>query len=182
MGVTFTHEQLAQKGIDEDGNFIKTVKQKPVYSVKEPVITFPGIFIPGEVPSSKNQKEAKVHSKEEFDEQEGKMKKKTFGKVHLSKFTKEYKAESGKYYLSYKQSFLSLVDDLPLPYHIGFLVYRKSVRAFDYGNIIQIVQDQMQNYEWIPEDNMQSLVPHYLGWKKIPSTPGVWIIPYQFHP
>jgi len=99
------------------------------------------IYIPGDVPSSKN---SKIWT----------------GKFLVnSKATQRYKKESKKFYQSQSSTFREWSLECDLPLKVEFTFLRKTKRKFDYINILQIVQDMMVEYDWIEDDNCDVLIP-----------------------
>tara|TARA_Y100000361_G_scaffold151122_1_gene167977 strand:+ start:4212 stop:4802 length:591 start_codon:yes stop_codon:yes gene_type:complete len=120
------------------------------------------IFIPGNVPSSKNSKQWT-----------GKM------LIH-SKPTRNYIRDTKQHYIQAKEEFKSqLIDkagiELSYPIHIDFYFVRSSRRKFDYINPAQTVQDLMVKYGWIDDDNCDIIVPHFSGYHVDKNKPGVLI-------
>jgi len=120
------------------------------------------IFIPGNVPSSKNSKQWT-----------GKM------LIH-SKPTRNYIRDTKQHYIQAKEEFKSQVVnkagiELSYPIHIDFYFIRSSRRKFDYINPAQTVQDLMVKYNWIDDDNCDIIVPHFSGYHVDKNNPGVLI-------
>ena len=115
------------------------------------------IFIPGNVPSSKNSKQ-------------------WTGKylVH-SKTAARYIKNTGILYKANKQYFKQMVEGIEPPYTVSFKFYRGSRRKFDYINAAQIVQDLMVKYEWIEDDNCEFLIPYFEVYEYDKVNPGVEI-------
>jgi hypothetical protein len=109
------------------------------------------IFIPGNVPSSKNSKQ-------------------WTGKILIhSKTTRNYIRDTKKHYIDCKKIFnAQLVEatnvNLLYPLHIDFYFVRSSRRKFDYINPAQTVQDLIVKYGWIEDDNCDIMVPHFSGY------------------
>jgi len=120
------------------------------------------IFIPGNVPSSKNSKQF-VHAKG--------------GRPFLvdSKVTREYKKATEWYWAMHKKDFLKMVGDKSFPLRVKFRFVRGSRRKFDYVNPLQTVQDIMQKYGWIPDDDSDHLFPLLEGYSYDKQQPGVYI-------
>ena len=117
------------------------------------------IFIPGNVPSSKNSKQ-------------------WTGKFLVnSKTVNNYKKNYGIFYrdAGLKRTFLNAFTGKPKPWNIGFYFVRDSRRKFDYINMAQIVQDLMVENGWIIDDNCDEIVPVFLGYKVDPTQAGVYI-------
>ena len=104
------------------------------------------IYIPFNVPSSKNSKQ-------------------WTGKYLInSKTTREYIKNTKKFYQEEKDKFLKLTKGLEKPYTVSFYFIRDSKRKFDYINPAQTVQDLMVKNEWIEDDDIHNLIPHFTGY------------------
>lgn len=117
------------------------------------------IFIPTNVPSSKNSR-------------------RWTGKYFIgSKQTMRYYKETKGYWLEHKKDFLKMIKDLDSkkPYKIAFKFVRKSRHKFDYLNPAQTVQDQMVKYGWISDDNADEMIPIFLDYEYNKDKPGVYI-------
>jgi hypothetical protein len=99
------------------------------------------IFIPGNVPSSKN---SKVWTGRFL--------------VH-SKATRKYIKESEKHWKKHAAAFRKELKNQSKPYRIGFRFVRGSKHKFDFINPVQTVQDLMVAYKWIEDDNTDIMVP-----------------------
>ena len=111
------------------------------------------IFIPYNVPSSKNSKQLT-------------------GKILIhSKTTRNYIKRTKQYYIQGKKEFDKQLTQLlggtniehHYPLHIDFYFIRDTKRKFDYINPAQTVQDLMVKYGWIEDDNCHIIVPHFSG-------------------
>jgi len=99
------------------------------------------IFIPGNVPSSKNSK-------------------RWTGKYLInSKTVMNYIKNTKDVWLENKDCFLSMIENKEMPYTISFKFIRNSRRKFDYINPAQTVQDLMVKYDYIEDDNCDCIVP-----------------------
>lgn len=99
------------------------------------------IFIPGNVPSSKNNR---VWT----------------GKFYVaSKATQLYKKSIKNFMQEHKQEWLEALNHLSKPYKVYFKFYRKTNHAFDYINPLQTIQDEMVHYGWLEDDNADVLLP-----------------------
>lgn len=101
------------------------------------------IFIPGNVPSSKNSKVW------------------TGRYLVNSKSVKKYLKFAEGHYLYQTTYFERLSSGKEFPLHVEFKFVRDSKRLFDLINAAQIVQDLMVKYEYIPDDNYRYLIPHF---------------------
>ena len=115
------------------------------------------IFIPGEVPSSKNSKQW------------------TGRFLVSSKLTQNYTANTAYDYGKHRESFLKATNSLPKPLKISFLFVRGSKRRFDYINPLQTVQDLMVKHGWIEDDNSNVLLPVLLLYQYKKNGAGVYI-------
>ena len=120
-----------------------------------------GIFIPGNVPSSKNGR-------------------RWTGRYFIvSKQTARYYKNSKKDWVENKKEFLKLLkgkdSQNKKPYRISFKFIRKSRHKFDYINPAQTVQDQMVKFGWISDDNAQEILPIFLEFEYDKDNPGVYI-------
>ena len=115
------------------------------------------IFIPGNVPSSKNSKQ-------------------WTGKFLISsKNTLQWRIDTKVFWEKYKQDFLDMVKDLPKPYKVEFTFTRKSKHKFDYVNILQAPLDEMVKYGWIDDDNADEIKPYFGDYSYDKDNPGVTI-------
>ena len=126
------------------------------------ILSITSIFIPGNVPSSKNSKQ-------------------WTGKMLInSKPVRNYIKNTKKDYVKSKEEFDSHLvtmqgDSRTYPLHIDFYFIRNSRRKFDYINPAQTVQDLMVKYEWIEDDNCDIIIPHFSGYHVDKEKPGVYI-------
>ena len=100
-----------------------------------------GIFIYGNVPSSKN---SKVWT--------GKM-------LVSSKGVYRYKRQAIKQFEAHRNKFLKAAAKKPLPLLVKFTFFRETHQRFDFNNISQIVCDMMVLCKWIEDDSYKYLVP-----------------------
>lgn len=115
------------------------------------------IFIPGNVPSSKN---SRVWT----------------GKFFVaSKTVQNYCKNSKQYWIDQREVFLDLIHEQEPPYKVKFKFVRNSIRLFDYINPLQTVQDLMVTHGWIEDDNADFLIPKLLKYELDYSKSGVWI-------
>ena len=115
------------------------------------------IFIPGNVPSSKNSKLLT-------------------GKLLInSKTVMNYIRESKEDWVKNKDSFLEMIKDKEMPYKISFKFLRKTRRKFDYINPCQTAQDLMVKYGYIQDDNCDCIIPSFEVYEHNKENPGVII-------
>ena len=100
-----------------------------------------GVFIPGNVPSSKNSKQ-------------------WTGKYLIhSKTVRNYIKNTKQDWIKNKELFEDLIKGKEMPYKIKFTFTRNSRRKFDYINPCQTVQDLMVQYDYIQDDNCDCILP-----------------------
>jgi hypothetical protein len=105
------------------------------------------IFIPGNVPSSKNSKQ-------------------WTGRFLIhSKTVQNYITKTKNDWLKNKNKFLDLIKNKQKPYKIKFTFIRNSKRKFDYINPLQTVQDLMVKYSWLEDDNTDYILPIFGEYK-----------------
>lgn len=124
------------------------------------------IFIPGDVPSSKNSKQIFRNKKTD----------KPF--ITDSAVAKRYRKEVSAFYKQHTTDWNKLISGKPLPLRVQFYFIRKTKQRFDYSNIVQLVQDLMVEYGWISDDNSDVLIPDFsAGYECDKNRPGVIIKP-----
>lgn len=116
------------------------------------------IFISGHVPSKKNGKFA------------------INGRVIMNKSVSQYIKATEWHYKTNRQKFLELINNKTK--HILLCMYfiRKDNRRFDYVNISQIVLDLLVKYNWIDDDNANTVIPVFLGHTVCKGSEGVFIL------
>ncbi len=115
------------------------------------------IYIPGNVPSSKNSKQW------------------TGRALVDSKVTRTYKENTELIYKLKKSEFHKLLEGLEPPYRVAFQFIRDSKRRFDYHNAIQVVADLMVKYEWLEDDNADCMIPEFIPYEYKKNDGGVKI-------
>lgn len=118
------------------------------------------IFIPSNVPSSKNSKVW------------------TGRFLVSSKTTRNYEKNTAEYWLTLKSTFKDIFSGI-YPKRIGFYFVRDSRRRFDYINACQILADLMTEYGWIEDDDVDHFNPFFLGYHHDKEKSGVYLIPSQ---
>lgn len=105
------------------------------------------IYIPSNVPSLKN-------SKQIFENQ------KTGKKfITSSNYCKKYKKNTAIYYNTYRKRFLRMIEGKTPPYVIEFTFIRDKKQKWDFQNIVQMPLDMMQEYRWISDDDINTVLP-----------------------
>src|SRR3990170_966900 len=109
------------------------------------------IFIPGNVPSSKNNKQiAKSKAGIPF--------------IINSKLSYNYKRDKKSVFGWLRPRFEKMCMHTPMIY-LGFYFVRDSKRKFDFNNASQIICDLMVDYKWVEDDNASILTPVFLGYE-----------------
>ena len=138
------------------------------------------IFIPGNVPSSKN---SRINTtKGSFASKTVKSYLNSLGIQSYSSSKKLVKGYVNKPNLieSLREDFLKQTSGKELPLEIGFHFIRDSKRKFDFHNIVQVVLDLMTAHDIIIDDNMDCVIPFALKidgkfYSVNKENPGVWI-------
>ena len=120
------------------------------------------IFIPGNVPSSKN---SRINTtKGSFASKTVKSYLNSLGIQSYSSSKKLVKGYVNKPNLieSLREDFLKQTSGKELPLEIGFHFIRDSKRKFDFHNIVQVVLDLMTAHDIIIDDNMDCVIPFAL--------------------
>ena len=119
------------------------------------------IFIPGNVPSSKNSK--------------------VWTGKHLiwSKTATKYVKDTDKYWREFAPIFIeeSLKHSYTIatPLKTSFKFIRGSKHKFDYVNPLQTILDLMVRYNWITDDNADIILPVFEPYEYNKENPGVII-------
>lgn len=101
------------------------------------------IFIEGSVPSSKNSKQ-------------------WTGKFLVTSKTVQKYLKKYEYQWKHIPPQFSLLESKDYPIIIGFHFVRGSHHRWDFINMCQICLDLMVTYKWIPDDNMDYIIPQCL--------------------
>lgn len=120
------------------------------------------IFIPGNVPSSKN---SRINtSKGSFASKTVKSYLNSLGIQSYSSSKKLVKGYVNKPNLieNLREDFLKQTSGKQLPLEIGFHFIRDSRRKFDFHNIVQVVLDLLTAHDIIIDDNMDCVIPFAL--------------------
>lgn len=115
------------------------------------------IFIPGNVPSSKNTKQW------------------TGRYLVWSKTAQKYVRDTEDIWISKKEEWLELLGQRQFPVRVSFKFIRKTRHKFDYVNPLQTVLDLMVKYNWIPDDNADIILPVFEPYEYDKDNPGVYI-------
>lgn len=120
------------------------------------------IFIPGNVPSSKNSRINTKHGS--FASKTVKSYLNSLGIQSYSSSKKLVKGYVNKPNLieNLREDFLKQTSGKELPLEIGFHFVRNSKRKFDFHNIVQVILDLMTAHDIIEDDNMDCVIPFAL--------------------
>lgn len=152
-GVKFTESQLIAKGLKYTSGNSKQQKIAVEKSDGAQEMKY-SIFIPGDVPSSKNGRTV-AHLKDRNGQpmyHENGLKKTT---SLYSKATQKYLDEREQFYKDNVLRFLRMSSDKPLPLRVGYKLVRRTKVEYDDHNAIQIVADLMEKHNWIQKDSSQ---------------------------
>ena len=138
------------------------------------------IFIPGNVPSSKN---SRINTKNgSFASKTVKAYLNNLGIQSYSSRKKTVKGYVNKPNLieNLREDFLKQIEGKKLPLEIGFHFVRNSKRKFDFHNIVQVILDILTASDIIMDDNMDCVIPFALKidnkfYSVNKECPGVWI-------
>lgn len=124
------------------------------------------IFIPINVPSSKNSK--------------------VWTGKHLvwSKSAQDYKKNTKLFWIKYCNKFRfiasgSIARDPVYPIKVSFKFIRGTKHKFDYINPLQTILDLMVEFGWIPDDNADIILPIFEFYEYNKENPGVYIKVYN---
>jgi Holliday junction resolvase RusA-like endonuclease len=138
------------------------------------------IFIPGNVPSSKNSRINTKHGS--FASKTVKTYLNSLGIQSYSSSKKLVKGYVNKPNLieSLREDFLKQTSGKELPLEIGFHFVRGTRHKFDFHNIVQVILDLMTAHDLIIDDNMDCIIPFALKiegnfYSVDKNYPGVWI-------
>ena len=105
------------------------------------------IFIPKNVPSSKNSKQLFKNSRTG----------RTF--ITESEACKKYRKATKVIWQLHKRNFLKLIEGKKKPYFIEFTFVRETKAKWDFHNMVQLPLDLMQEYGWIEDDDIHNAIP-----------------------
>lgn len=162
--------------------------------LREKVKNKEAIYIPYNVPSSKNSREVKSRHTGFSDCCNSKYQK--LGKgvykclkcgsicklgtriiLDYSKTCYAYFENTKFYFIKERNTFHNM--NLQYPVDLGFFYFRDSKRIFDGINAAQVLCDQMVKNDWVKDDNMQYIRHHDLGYEVNKAAAGVIIVPLE---
>jgi hypothetical protein len=142
------------------------------------------IFIPGNVPSSKNSKVAATVGKGQ-NAKTVLLHSKTVKKYLRNLGIQRFSAKTGiTGYVTrpnlFKRDVGGYFDDVEYPCVLGFNFVRDSLRKFDFINACQIICDLLAAHGYINDDDMKHLIPMPMmingSWYSVcKDKPGVWL-------
>jgi len=115
------------------------------------------IFIPVNVPSSKNGKTW------------------TGKRLVWSKSAQKYVKATKTFWEFHQEHFIRKSAGKALPLKVSFKFIRGTRHKFDYVNPLQTVLDLMVTYGWIPDDNADEILPVFEPYEYNKDNPGVVI-------
>lgn len=103
------------------------------------------IFIPGNVPSSKNSRQIM----------------RAGGRIIVGKgkLVRDYERDTALIYANECKKFVKAYKGKDYPLRPVFSFVRSTKRRFDWINAMQIVQDLMVKHGWLPDDSTDYLMP-----------------------
>jgi hypothetical protein len=129
----WTIQDLQRKGL------VKKAAGLPERPAENTLLVPTGIYIPGDVISSKNSKDARyVNGKPQ---------------VVSSQQAIKYKASTTEEYLKNGPLFRQMIKDVPRPFYCVLKFLRKTKGRFDANNMTQMVADMMVHTGWIEDDD-----------------------------
>ena len=124
------------------------------------------IWIPGNVPSLKNNK--RIVSIGPKDNRRP--------MLVPSKRHEEYKKATAIHWQRGARPFIMAANRLSKPLEVGFRFVRGSRHRFDYTNALDTVQDLMVEFMWIEDDNADEIIPELIPYRYDKERPGVEIV------
>lgn len=152
-------------GVDGTAKRFNTEKAttKPGPTENNIKISTKAIFIPGNVPSSKNSRQLFVRNGKPMSVE--------------SELCQAYRRLNSGRFFDLIPDFKRQLEGKSKPYRIEFLFARSTRRGFDHHNAIQLLMDMMTEYGWIVDDNADEAVavppikPYFIS----KENPGVYI-------
>jgi Holliday junction resolvase RusA-like endonuclease len=125
-------------------------------------ISTKAIFIPGNVPSSKNSRQLVGGDKPRSFE---------------SALCRQYRKQNSGHFFDLRKKFLQMAEGKQKPLRVEFLFARKTKQRFDHHNAVQLIFDMMTEYNWIIDDNADEAVavPPVRPYFNSKDNPGVYI-------
>ena len=86
--------------------------------------------------------------------------------------TRQWLRATKKEWIAQRDAFKEALLGLRKPYYIEFTFVRKSRHKFDYINIAQAPCDQMKEYGWLDDDDMDNIKPYFGDYRYDKLSPG----------
>lgn len=115
------------------------------------------IFIRGEVPSSKRG--WRIFSKPVSSSKWKLNGRPVVPTVNPSEQTERYRKSVGSEYRKRVMDWKRIIAGRPLPLYIEFILIRATKRMFDFNNITEVVQDEMERNGWVENDDVANMFP-----------------------
>ena len=133
------------------------------------------IFIPGNVPSLKNNKDIIQIPIKGTKPCPLCKHKKARPMLIPGKRHKQYVKDTMSHWIQRAYTFRDASKDLPRPLRIHLKFVRGSRHKFDWSNATETIQDLMVHYDWIDDDNSDEILPIAEPYEYDKEKPGVWI-------
>lgn len=92
-----------------------------------------------------------------------------------SAYTRRWIRETKHEWIEQRDKFKEALKGLEPPYFIEFTFIRKSKHKFDYINIAQGPCDQMKDFMWLTDDDMDNIKPYFGDYEYNKRNPGMKI-------
>ena len=86
-------------------------------------------------------------------------------RILSSKRVREYEERMLPVYIAKRKEWKKQFDKADKPVQIEFYLIRPTKSKFDVLNMLQLPLDMMQTAEWIPDDDVYTVLPIFAGWE-----------------
>lgn len=86
-------------------------------------------------------------------------------RILSSKRVREYEERMLPVYIEKRKEWKKQFDKAEKPVKIEFYLIRPTKSKFDVLNMLQLPLDMMQTAEWIPDDDVYTVLPIFAGWE-----------------
>lgn len=86
-------------------------------------------------------------------------------RILSSKRVREYEERMLPIYIENRKEWKNQFDKAEKPVKIEFYLIRPTKSKFDVLNMLQLPLDMMQTAEWIPDDDVYTVLPIFAGWE-----------------
>lgn len=185
---------------------LETIEKEIFLNVKALTSEYKVVFIPGNVPSLKNNKEiVQMYTKLSICCQKPVRGKKPLICTQCNKPTKrltrpsliaskrvmKYKKDTEQYYIDARPLFMKVKKENECPFQLGIYIVRDSKRKYDFNNATHIIHDIIANdmirkmangsyiktmSKWIEDDDVSNLRPVCVGTHVDKNEPGCYIM------